>query len=73
MKSGSKSLTSEILNGNRDISKSKAKALAEFFHVSARVVYLTFNILGKPLLGARQEVLCWVARPHVSEALYVNH
>ena len=34
---GSKSLTSEILNGNRDISKSKAKALAEFFHVSAEL------------------------------------
>jgi HTH-type transcriptional regulator/antitoxin HigA len=34
---GSKSLTSEVLNGNRDISKSKAKALAEFFHVSAEL------------------------------------
>ena len=34
---GSKSLTSEILNGNRAISKSKAKALAEFFHVSAEL------------------------------------
>src|SRR5262249_910679 len=34
---GSKSLTSEILNGNREISKSKAKSLAEFFHVSAEL------------------------------------
>ena len=34
---GWKSLTSEVLNGNRDISKSKAKALAEFFHVSAEL------------------------------------
>jgi HTH-type transcriptional regulator / antitoxin HigA len=34
---GSKSLTSEILNGNREISKSKAKALAEFFHVSVEL------------------------------------
>ena len=34
---GSKSLTSDVLNGNRDISKSKAKALAEFFHVSAEL------------------------------------
>lgn len=32
---GSKSLTSEVLNGHRAISKSKAKSLAEFFHVSA--------------------------------------
>ena len=34
---GSKSLTSEVLNGHRAISKSKAKALAEFFHVSAEL------------------------------------
>jgi HTH-type transcriptional regulator/antitoxin HigA len=34
---GSKSLASEILNGNRAISKSKAKALAQFFHVSAEL------------------------------------
>ena len=34
---GSKSLTSEVLNGNCDISKSKAKSLAEFFHVSAEL------------------------------------
>jgi HTH-type transcriptional regulator / antitoxin HigA len=34
---GSKSLTSEILNGNRAISKSKAKALADFFRVSAEL------------------------------------
>lgn len=34
---GSKSLTSEVLNGNRAISKSRAKALAEFFHVSAEL------------------------------------
>lgn len=34
---GSKSLTSEILNGNRAISKSKAKALAAFFRVSAEL------------------------------------
>ena len=34
---GSKSLTSEVLNGNREISKSKAKALGEFFHVSAEL------------------------------------
>ena len=34
---GSKSLTSEVLNGNRDISKSKAKALGDFFHVSAEL------------------------------------
>jgi HTH-type transcriptional regulator/antitoxin HigA len=34
---GSKSLTSEILNGHRTISKSKAKALAQFFHVSAEL------------------------------------
>ena len=34
---GSKSLTSEVLNGNRDMSKNKAKTLAEFFHVSAEL------------------------------------
>jgi HTH-type transcriptional regulator/antitoxin HigA len=34
---GSRSLTSEILNGHRTISKSKAKALAHFFHVSAEL------------------------------------
>ena len=34
---GSKSLTSEVLNGNRAISKNKAKTLAEFFHVSAEL------------------------------------
>ena len=34
---GSKSLASEILNGHRAISKSKAKALAQFFHVSAEL------------------------------------
>ncbi|PYT05517.1 MAG: transcriptional regulator [Acidobacteria bacterium] len=33
----SKGLTSEVLNGKRAISKSKAKALAEFFHVSAEL------------------------------------
>lgn len=32
---GSKGLTSEILSGKRAISKSRAKALAEFFRVSA--------------------------------------
>jgi len=32
---GSKGLTSDILSGKRSISKSRAKALAEFFHVSA--------------------------------------
>lgn len=31
---GSKGVTSEVLNGKRQISKSQAKALAEFFHVS---------------------------------------
>ena len=34
---GSKSLTSEILSEKRTISKSKAKALADFFHVSAEL------------------------------------
>ena len=34
---GSKGLTSEVLNGKRAISKSKAKALAEFFRVSAEM------------------------------------
>jgi HTH-type transcriptional regulator/antitoxin HigA len=34
---GSKSLTSEVLNANGEISKNKAKALAEFFHVSAEL------------------------------------
>lgn len=34
---GSKSLTSEILSEKRTISKSKAKALAQFFHVSAEL------------------------------------
>jgi HTH-type transcriptional regulator/antitoxin HigA len=32
---GSKGLTSEILSGKRAISKSRARALAEFLHVSA--------------------------------------
>ncbi|MDJ0737637.1 MAG: helix-turn-helix domain-containing protein [Nostocaceae cyanobacterium] len=31
---GSKGLVSEIVNGKRSISKSQAKALGEFFHVS---------------------------------------
>ncbi len=33
----SKSITSEIVNGKRGISKANAKALAEFFHVSAEL------------------------------------
>lgn len=33
----SKSVTSEIINGKRGISKANAKALAEFFHVSVEV------------------------------------
>jgi len=37
---GSKRLTSEVLNGKRAISKSKAQALAEFFHVSAELFIL---------------------------------
>lgn len=32
---GSKGIASETLNGKRSISKSQAKALAEYFHVSA--------------------------------------
>ena len=31
---GSKGITSEVINGKRGISKSQAKALGEFFHVS---------------------------------------
>jgi HTH-type transcriptional regulator/antitoxin HigA len=34
---GSKGLTSEVLVGKRAISKSKAKTLSEFFHVSAEL------------------------------------
>lgn len=34
---GSKGITSEVVNGKRGISKAQAKALAEFFHVSAEV------------------------------------
>jgi HTH-type transcriptional regulator / antitoxin HigA len=34
---GSKGITSEVVNGKREISKANAKALAEFFHVSADV------------------------------------
>jgi HTH-type transcriptional regulator/antitoxin HigA len=34
---GSKGLTSEVLSGKRAISKSKAKALAQFFQVSAEL------------------------------------
>lgn len=33
--SGSKGITSEVLNGKRGISKDKAKALANYFHISA--------------------------------------
>jgi HTH-type transcriptional regulator/antitoxin HigA len=33
----SKGITSEVVNGKRGISKAQAKALAEFFHVSAEV------------------------------------
>jgi HTH-type transcriptional regulator/antitoxin HigA len=32
---GSKGITSEVLNGKRGISKEKAKALADYFHISA--------------------------------------
>lgn len=32
---GSKGITSEVLNGKRGISKDKAKALADYFHISA--------------------------------------
>jgi HTH-type transcriptional regulator / antitoxin HigA len=32
---GSKGITSEVINGKRGISKSQAKALGTFFHVSA--------------------------------------
>lgn len=31
---GSKGITSEVINGKREISKANAKALAKFFHVS---------------------------------------
>ena len=31
---GSKGITSEVINGKRSISKSQAKALGDFFHVS---------------------------------------
>jgi len=31
---GSKGITSEVLNGKRSISKEKAKALADYFHIS---------------------------------------
>lgn len=34
---GSKGITSEVVNGKREISKANAKALAEFFHISADV------------------------------------
>ncbi len=34
---GSKGITSEVVNGKREISKANAKALAKFFHVSADV------------------------------------
>ncbi len=33
----SKGIASEVINGKRDISKSQAKALADFFHVSAEL------------------------------------
>jgi HTH-type transcriptional regulator / antitoxin HigA len=33
----SKGIASEVINGKRSISKAQAKALAEFFHVSAEV------------------------------------
>jgi HTH-type transcriptional regulator/antitoxin HigA len=32
---GSKGVASEVLNGKRGISKTRAKALANYFHVSA--------------------------------------
>lgn len=34
---GSKGITSEVINGKREISKANAKALAKFFHVSTDV------------------------------------
>jgi HTH-type transcriptional regulator/antitoxin HigA len=34
---GSKGIASEVLNGKRDISKSQAKKLAAFFHVSVEL------------------------------------
>ncbi|MBO0722115.1 MAG: transcriptional regulator [Blastocatellia bacterium] len=34
---GSRGITSEIINGKREISKANVKALAEFFHVSTDV------------------------------------
>ena len=34
---GSKGVASEVINGKRGLSKAQAKALAEFFHVSAEV------------------------------------
>jgi HTH-type transcriptional regulator/antitoxin HigA len=34
---GSKGRVSEVINGKRSISKAQAKALAEFFHVSAEL------------------------------------
>ncbi len=34
---GSKGITSEVINGKREISQANAKALAKFFHVSADV------------------------------------
>ncbi|HEX8651263.1 MAG TPA: helix-turn-helix domain-containing protein [Pyrinomonadaceae bacterium] len=34
---GSKGVASEVVNGKRGISKSQAKALAEYFHVSPEV------------------------------------
>jgi|SRR5215813_12507955 len=34
---GSRGITSEVVNGKREISKANAKALAKFFHVSADI------------------------------------
>lgn len=45
---GSKGVASEVLNGKRAISKTQAKKLAEFFHVSPELFLSEPVRLGKP-------------------------
>jgi hypothetical protein len=47
---GSSSVASAVFNGKRAISKTQARKLAEFFHVSADLVYLSLLPL-RPAFG----------------------
>ena len=58
---GSSSVASAVFNGKRAISKTQARKLAEFFHVSADLVYLSLLPL-RPAFGLLHGNLVYVSQ-----------